>query len=129
MPSWALRLAWAVPRIWARMPSEIARPAASSAARLMRRPDDSFSIDFESAIDVAERLRCALNASTFVFTRRDIEILLDLGWTEPGGFLPPGRATVRRPRGRPRHIAFRATSVTFDAVCTLSDDLQITLVK
>ena len=38
MPSWALRLACAVPRIWARMPSEIARPAASSAARLMRRP-------------------------------------------------------------------------------------------
>ena len=38
MPSCALRLACAVPRIWARMPSEIARPAASSAARLMRRP-------------------------------------------------------------------------------------------
>jgi hypothetical protein len=38
----------------------------------MRRPDESFSIDFERAIEVAERLRWALNASTFVFTRRDI---------------------------------------------------------
>ncbi len=54
------------------MPSEIARPAASSAARLMRRPDDSFSIDFDSAMEVLKRLRWALNASTFVFTRRDI---------------------------------------------------------
>ena len=72
MPSWALRLAWAVPRIWARMPSEIARPAASSAARLMRRPDESFSMDFDSAMEVLKRLRWALNASTFVFTRRDI---------------------------------------------------------
>ena len=56
MPSCALRLAWAVPRIWARMPSEIARPAASSAARLMRRPEDSFSIDFDSAIDVLRQV-------------------------------------------------------------------------
>jgi hypothetical protein len=61
-----------VPRIGARIPSEIARPAASSAARLIRRPDDSFSIDFDSAADVLTRLRCALNASTFVFTRRDM---------------------------------------------------------
>jgi hypothetical protein len=54
------------------MPSEMARPAASSAARLIRRPEESFSIDFDSAVDVACRLRCALNASTFVFTRRAI---------------------------------------------------------
>jgi hypothetical protein len=39
------------------MPSEMARPAASSAARLIRRPDDSFSIDFDSAVDVAWRFR------------------------------------------------------------------------
>jgi hypothetical protein len=30
-----------------------------------------------------------LNASTFVFTRRDIEILHDLVGQEHGGFLPP----------------------------------------
>ena len=36
MPSWALRFAWSTPLICARMRSEIARPAASSAARLMR---------------------------------------------------------------------------------------------
>ena len=70
MPSCALRLAWAVPRIWARMPSEIARPAASSAARLMRRPDESFSIDFEASsrvLEVAvgvERLDVGVDAKT-----------------------------------------------------------------
>ena len=68
MPSCALRLACAVPRIWARMPSEIARPAASSAARLMRRPEESFSIDFDIPTEVADRLRWALNASTLVLT-------------------------------------------------------------
>src|SRR3954468_6048585 len=35
-PSWMLRWFWARPRIWARIFSEMARPAASSAARLIR---------------------------------------------------------------------------------------------
>src|SRR3954454_14224759 len=35
-PSWMLRWFWPRPRIWARIFSEMARPAASSAARLMR---------------------------------------------------------------------------------------------
>ena len=39
----ALRWAWVLPRISERRPSLMARPAASSAARLMRKPDDSFS--------------------------------------------------------------------------------------
>ncbi|STY98514.1 Uncharacterised protein [Mobiluncus mulieris] len=46
MPSWALRTAWRLPPTWERKPSEIARPAASSAARLIRKPEESFSRDF-----------------------------------------------------------------------------------
>ncbi len=40
MPSLALRAAWFMPRIWVLKRSEIARPAASSLALLMRRPED-----------------------------------------------------------------------------------------
>ena len=43
-PSCALREATCMPRIWERISSLTARPAASSAARLMRRPEDSRSI-------------------------------------------------------------------------------------
>src|ERR1700754_3297241 len=50
----------------------MARPAASSAARLMRRPDESFSIDFDCAYCVDCRLRWALNASMLLLTRRDM---------------------------------------------------------
>src|SRR3954453_5188646 len=55
----------------------MARPAASSAARLIRRPDESFSMLFDCAYCVACRLRCALNASMLLLTRRDILFLLD----------------------------------------------------
>jgi len=44
-PSSAFRVPWVRPRIWARIFSEIDRPAASSEARLMREPLDSFSMD------------------------------------------------------------------------------------
>ena len=54
-PSWMLRCAWARPRIWLRIFSEMPRPAASSAALLMRRPDESLSIDLEIASEVWER--------------------------------------------------------------------------
>src|SRR5690554_411584 len=43
MPSWAFRIAWFIPRIWARIFSEIASPAASSPARLILKPDESRS--------------------------------------------------------------------------------------
>src|SRR4051794_28772822 len=101
------------------MPSEMARPAASSAARLMRRPDDSFSIDFDRPVAVAERLRCALNASTFVFTRRDIEILLDLvlGPNPAASCHRPCNGAPALAAGR-RHIAFRPTSVSSGVVVT-----------
>jgi hypothetical protein len=43
MPSWAFRWAWFRPVTWACSFWLMARPAASSAARVMRRPLDSFS--------------------------------------------------------------------------------------
>ncbi|MNT68178.1 hypothetical protein D3C72_2063870 [compost metagenome] len=49
--SWMLRMAWRLPSTWARRPSAIDNPAASSDARLMRLPDDSFSRDFSTASD------------------------------------------------------------------------------
>lgn len=45
IPSWALRTPTFNPPIWERRPSLMARPAASSAARLIRNPLDSFSSD------------------------------------------------------------------------------------
>ena len=57
MPSWALRTATLRPPTCERRPSEIARPAASSAARLMRKPLDSFSSDLDIWPCVTDRLR------------------------------------------------------------------------
>src|SRR3954464_7100612 len=76
-PSSELRLAWLRPRIWARIFSEMARPAASSAARLMRRPLESFSMLLESVVWVPSSWRWALNASTLVLMRSDMAILPD----------------------------------------------------
>ena len=65
MPSSALRVACFSPLTWARSPCEITSPAASSAARLMRKPDDSFSKLLPSCRFVPARLREALFAITF----------------------------------------------------------------
>ena len=48
MPSLALRAAWLAPRICEVKRSEIARPAASSCALLMRRPDDRRAMEVAS---------------------------------------------------------------------------------
>ena len=61
--SCALRWAWSRPPIWARSFSLMARPAESSAARLIRKPEDSRSMDLDILSEVATRLRWALNAS------------------------------------------------------------------
>ena len=57
MPSWALRVACRSPETWARRPWLMTSPAASSAARLIRKPDDSFSrlLAIEAFVD--DRLR------------------------------------------------------------------------
>src|SRR6476620_2140363 len=70
MPSCALRTATLRPPTCERRPSEIARPAASSAARLMRKPLDSFSSDLLIAPCVTDRLRYELKASMFWLMRR-----------------------------------------------------------
>src|SRR5450830_243084 len=80
MPSWALRTPTLMPPICERMLSEIARPAASSAARLMRKPDESFSSDLLRLPCVVVRLRAALRAAMLVLTERPMmELLLDSG--------------------------------------------------
>ena len=56
-PSWVLRTATLRPPICERRPSEMARPAASSAARLMRKPLESFSSDLLIWPCVTDRLR------------------------------------------------------------------------
>src|ERR1700716_3186228 len=71
-PSWALAMAWLVPPISARRASDLTSPAASSAARLIRKPEDSFSRDFERAEDVVFRLRYALYAAMFWLIRMTV---------------------------------------------------------
>src|SRR6478752_5323145 len=70
MPSWALRAPTLRPPTCERRPSEMARPDASSAARLMRKPEDSFSSDFDIWPCVTDRLRYELAASMFWLIRR-----------------------------------------------------------
>ena len=69
-PSWALRTATLRPPTCERRPSEIARPAASSAARLIRKPLDSFSSDLAIWPSVTDRLRYAFIAAMFWLIRR-----------------------------------------------------------
>jgi hypothetical protein len=66
MPSLALRAAWLRPRICAVKRSAMARPAASSLALLMRRPDDRRAIAVERSVSVRFELRCALSEARFV---------------------------------------------------------------
>src|SRR2546426_4509219 len=60
------------PRIWPRISSLMARPAASSAARLIRRPVLRRSIDFDTWAEVLTSPSCAISASTLLLIRRDI---------------------------------------------------------
>ena len=66
MPSLALRTAWFMPRICEVKRSEIARPAASSLALLMRSPEDRRSMEVASELCVAPMLRCAVRDITLV---------------------------------------------------------------
>src|SRR3954447_4811758 len=76
MPSWVLRAATLRPPICERRPSEMASPAASSAARLIRKPEDSFSSDLLICPSVTDRLRYALSAAMLLLTRRPTVFLL-----------------------------------------------------
>src|SRR5215212_10614813 len=103
-PSWALRWAWPRPRIWARIFSEMARPAASSAARLMRKPELRRSIDSVTLPLTAVRLRWALNASTLFWIRRDMRFSLN---RPRGHSLRPRLLQVRRQRSHARADSLR----------------------
>ncbi len=61
MPSLALRMATSRPRIWVVKRSLMARPAASSFALLMRRPDERRWMVVASELPLVLRLRWALS--------------------------------------------------------------------
>ena len=64
--SLALRRAISMPRAWAFMRSEIARPAASSFELFTRMPVDRRLIEVARLVPLVARLRCALSDSTLV---------------------------------------------------------------
>src|SRR5690606_28741677 len=86
MPSLALRAAWSMPRIWVVKRCEMARPAASSLALLMRMPEDRRCRLVARSAPDAVRLRCALSDITLVLMTDDI-------WNSPGRLDP---AATRR---------------------------------
>ena len=59
MPFEAFAEAWFKPRIWLLIFSETARPEASSPARLMRKPDESFSMSLPMCTLVTPCVLCA----------------------------------------------------------------------
>ena len=66
IPSLALRAAWFKPRICAVKRSEIARPAASSLALLIRKPEDKRCSEVDNAFCELFKLRCAVSDATLV---------------------------------------------------------------
>ena len=61
-----LRTAWSRPRIWDVIREEIAKPAASSLAELMRLPVDNCSIATDSARLFLFKAFCEINDLTLV---------------------------------------------------------------
>jgi hypothetical protein len=57
IPSLAFRAAWLMLRIWARNVSDTPKPAASSAARVIRNPDDNRSTERANALWFVVRFR------------------------------------------------------------------------
>src|SRR3954447_8159646 len=92
-PSCALRTATFRPPTCERRPSEMAKPAASSAARLMRKPLESFSRDLPIWLSETYRVRYEFIAAMFWLMRRPMMILL--------------RDRVRVPPFRGRHPSHR----------------------
>ena len=76
MPSLALRTAWFRPRIWAVILLLMARPAASSAAELMRLPVDSCSMALLRLRLFTVRAFCATSDFTLVLIT-DMVLLLE----------------------------------------------------
>src|ERR1051325_1686320 len=78
MPSLALRTAWFRPLIWVVKRVEMARPAASSLALLMRMPDERRSMAVLSLLCVLARLFWAFSELMLVVTLR--LMVLALQW-------------------------------------------------
>ena len=94
IPSLALRIAWLRPRTWEVKRSEIASPAASSLALLMRSPEDSRSSAVPNVPCERLRLRWALS---------DIRLVLMVcGMVDSPGRAPAGRLGGRAGRRRLR---------------------------
>src|SRR5471032_2142726 len=74
-PSFALRVAWVMPRICEVMRSEIARPAASSLALLIRRPEDRRCSEVFRDVCELDRLRCAFREAMLVLITAAMLIL------------------------------------------------------
>src|SRR5436305_7872760 len=74
--SLTFRPAWSTPLTWEVRPWAIAYPAASSAAELMRRPEDRRCIAVLTALLEACRLRWVSIAETLVRIERDISVHL-----------------------------------------------------
>ncbi len=89
MPSWVLRTATFRPPICERRPSEMASPAASSAARLIRKPEESFSSDLLIWPSVTDRLRYALSAAMLLLTRRPTDFPPWKGTFSPAASVQP----------------------------------------
>jgi hypothetical protein len=78
IPSLALRAAWFRPRIWLVIRSLIAKPAASSLALLIRKPDDKRCMEVpKEACDIL-RLRCAVKEAMLVLMVEAIVKLLKI---------------------------------------------------
>src|SRR3546814_3976348 len=75
-PSLALRTAWLRPLIWVVNRVAIARPAASSLALLMRRPEDRRCNAVDRSLPEVDRLRCALSDAMLVLMTC-MRVLLD----------------------------------------------------
>ncbi|VXC74854.1 hypothetical protein SPHINGOT1_130243 [Sphingomonas sp. T1] len=97
MPSFALRMPWFMPRTCAVIEVEMARPAASSLAELIRLPVDRRSIAVDSMFDALVEALAARSAETFVA----ITLMIKLHFAGyPAAPVAKDRA-VRMGNGRP----------------------------
>ena len=94
IPSFALRTAWFNPRICEVRRSEIARPAASSRAELILKPEDKRCNEVANEFCELFNDRCALSEATFVLINCGIVFLLTgLRHYAPGRLLSSCRST------------------------------------
>ena len=96
MPSLALRTAVLRPLIWVVKRVEIARPAASSLALLMRRPEDRRCIAVANALCELLRLRWAVNDMMLVLMTWDMRFAPDGLVCRKAGLGRSGGATDNR---------------------------------